>query len=655
MTSRPKKIAVIGLDCALTHLIEKHISEGHLPTFKKLFDEGVVADNSMPNFPTVTPPNWATLSTGALDGTHGITDFHVHEVGTDLDNSSIRQAFSSERCQAEFIWDAADKAGKKCVVLNYPGSWPPKMENGIMIGGTGLAIGENRDGLWGLDVQVDLCHDQMITTGVYPVAIRGQLEEASDWKNVPEMGEDPLEMKAELNFPSSIAKPAPTTWHVLIREMGDDGYDTATLSPTKDMDDAFCTLTKGEWSPKIFTDIEMEDGSVRKVFFRCKLIELSDDAEDFRLFIGNLCATSGWTSPPDLAEKIAAYSKEGTFGSSGGLRGYPVGWYGLDTYVEINEQYSQFLADAAVYTLGNYDWDIFYMHSHPTDWVYHAVMSDMDPNTCPDEEKRKAAWKAHLGIYETQDRMIAKILEALGEETLVVLVSDHGATADGPMLDPFDILVPAGLCAKPEPVDIERLSGYMKKAVKSVGANMKPDPKKSKAIPQREIYVYVNLKGRDPDGIVEPEDYNKVQQEIIDALYAYVEPGTGKRPIALALSKQDARILGLYGDGIGDVVYALYPWFGSQHGQILPTAEFGVGSLKALFTLTGPGVKKGHRLQRSVWSTDLVPTICYLLDLPVPEHAEGAVLYQAFEDPNFKAKEIRELKDRLAKFEKQLA
>ncbi|MBN2123774.1 MAG: PAS domain S-box protein [Deltaproteobacteria bacterium] len=36
----------------------------------------------------------------------------------------------------------------------------------------------------------------------------------------------------------------------------------------------------------------------------------------------------------------------------------------------------------------------------------------------------------------------------------------------------------------------------------------------------KEIYVYVNLKGRDKGGIVEPEDYEKVQQEIINALKA---------------------------------------------------------------------------------------------------------------------------------------
>jgi predicted AlkP superfamily phosphohydrolase/phosphomutase len=78
MTSRPKKVAVLGFDCAEPHLIQKHIAEGHLPTFKKLFEGGVLALNCLSPFPTITPPNWASIATGAWPGTHTVTDFHLH-------------------------------------------------------------------------------------------------------------------------------------------------------------------------------------------------------------------------------------------------------------------------------------------------------------------------------------------------------------------------------------------------------------------------------------------------------------------------------------------------------------------------------------------------------------------------------------------------
>ena len=92
-----------------------------------------------------------------------------------------------------------------------------------------------------------------------------------------------------------------------------------------------------------------------------------------------------------------------------------------------------------------------------------------------------------------------------------------------------------------------------------------------------------------------------------------------------------------------------------QHGNILPTAEWGLGTLKALFVMHGPGIKDGVVLDRTIWITDLVPTICYLMDWPVPEQAEGAILYQAFKDPNFMNNEIGRLKKHIDHLEKLAA
>jgi hypothetical protein len=613
----------------------------------------VIADNCLVPFPTITPPNWATIATGAMPGTHQVTDFHVPTPGATPDNSTAVQAFGSQRWQAEAIWEAMDKAGKKAIVLNFPGAWPSKMKNGIMVGGGGLTPIENRDGKPGMDIVVNLCNEMLITTGVYPGAIRGKFQPAEGWANAKEMGEEPLEMEAPLRFAGAQDKPARASWYVLVRQSTGNGYDTATLSPTKDLQDAFCTLKVGEWSPRTVTNIKMEDGSEREVFFRSKLLELSEDAEDFRLFVTALAGTEGWSDPPAVAKEL--FSEEGAIAGGGGLRSYSIGWIDLDTYVELNEQYTQFLADAATTLLTKHEWDGFFMHSHPTDWAYHILMTDLDPITSTDPEKHRIAWDAHLRIYETQDRLLEKILSVLDKDTLVILVSDHGATADGPTFDPYKALVPAGLATLKAEGRGPYGTGTSHLAQEMSVRNAKPDTTKSKAIAQRSIYVYVNLKGRDPEGIVEPEDYEKVQYEIVDALYRYVDPETGKRPVALALAKKDARILGLFGDGIGDVVYAVYPWFGSQHGQILPTGEWGLGNLRALFTMTGPGIKKGYRLQRTCGIVDLVPTICYLLDLPVPEQAEGAILYQAFKDPDFKLKEIQKLRDGLARLETALA
>ena len=80
-----------------------------------------------------------------------------------------------------------------------------------------------------------------------------------------------------------------------------------------------------------------------------------------------------------------------------------------------------------------------------------------------------------------------------------------------------------------------------------------------------------------------------------------------------------------------------------------------MGSLKGLFIISGPGIKKNVTLQRTVWLTDIVPTLCYLMNLPVPKETEGAVIYQVFEDHDFKRKEIETLRTNYERMERALS
>ena len=158
-------------------------------------------------------------------------------------------------------------------------------------------------------------------------------------------------------------------------------------------------------------------------------------------------------------------------------------------------------------------------------------------------------------------------------------------------------------------------------------------------MPQRACYIYVNVKGRDPQGIVEPgEEYEAVRDQIIEAFYDYTEPETNGRPFSLVLRREDARVLGLYGPRIGDIVYSLNTQYGHEHGQGLSTARLGRGSLEAVILLAGPGIKRGVKLEGVIGIQDVVPTLCYMADIPFPQGCEGAIIYDALVDPSFKMK-----------------
>jgi arylsulfatase A-like enzyme len=79
------------------------------------------------------------------------------------------------------------------------------------------------------------------------------------------------------------------------------------------------------------------------------------------------------------------------------------------------------------------------------------------------------------------------------------------------------------------------------------------------------------------------------------------------------------------------------------------------GGGSAFAVLSGPGIRRGAILERVVRVNDLAPTVAHLVELPVPSGTDGAVLYQAFHDPNVKTKQVRALRDGLARVEKALA
>ena len=619
-----EKVMVLGLDAPIVPRLHEYARQGKLRNLARLMEEGVYGANCLVPFPTITPPGWTSIVTGAWPGTHGITGYNQHTPGDPLDDT--HPGFDSGECQAEYLWTAAERVGKRSIILNYPSSWPPTINSGIHVGGAGLSV----DG-WRTDHPsgTAVAGDQLFATEFYPLATEIELEEASGWANVP-AASDALEAELHLRF-NQPAYPLVEgkTWHMLVIDSKGEGYDRVLLSETKDAGAAFATIAVGEWTPNLRQAFRTTRGEQVAVF-RCKLLELAPEGEELKLYVTPLSVVErAQCLPEGIAEELDSVSAEGLPGNRAGYAAYKMEWIDLDTLVEAAEFQHIYLADAAEYLLTNKPWDLFFMHAHAPDWMYHTFATQMDPATAASPKEAEDHAAAELGIYQSLDEMIGRIVACGGPNALVVITSDHGAKADNGEFRPHWPLEEAGLLVYRDDEKGERAIDWSR----------------TKAVPQRTCYVYVNLKGRDPDGVVEPgEEYARVCDEVIKALYDYTDPETGRKPVALALKREDSRIIGLYGDMVGDVVYALDPGFGHQHGPHLPTAEWGVGSQKGLFIMRGPGVRKGVVLERTISLTDIAPTICYLADLPVPRDAEGGIVYQALADPNKHLTELARLR-----------
>jgi len=214
------------------------------------------------------------------------------------------------------------------------------------------------------------------------------------------------------------------------------------------------------------------------------------------------------------------------------------------------------------------------------------------------------------------DRMVGRLMELMDEETVILLCSDHGGTPNQfRAVDISTVLDEASLLA------------YRKGEKK----RRKIDWSRTKAAPVGVSHIFINLQGREPTGIVPPDKYEETQHQIIGALYSYREPETGRNPFALALTRADAEMVNLTGDLVGDVVYALRPEFDGAHGRQLATAVLGISGQHSTFILSGAGVRHGEELKTQVRVVDVMPTLCYLLGVPIPKNVEGRVIHEALE------------------------
>ena len=151
----------------------------------------------------------------------------------------------------------------------------------------------------------------------------------------------------------------------------------------------------------------------------------------------------------------------------------------------------------------------------------------------------------------------------------------------------------------------------------------------TRALAIRGGQIYLNVKGRDPHGIVDPADKYELEAQIISDLYNYRDPHTGKRVVSVALRNKDAVLLGEGGPDCGDIVLFMEEGFNIIHMDSLSTQTgYYHTSVSPIFVAAGQGIKKGYVATRNIRQVDVAPTMAALGGVRMPEHNEGSVVHQ---------------------------
>lgn len=619
MDQSPQKAIIIGLDAATPELIDRFAAEGRLPNIKKLIEKGAYG-SPFPVMPTHTPVNWTTISTGAWPGTHGITGFSMLQKGKSLDKPL--SAFDTRNVTAEFLWSAAEKAGKKSVLLKWGGpNFPVSVSKGMQV-----------DGCFCVECIHEICGPTKFGAKDGPHTTGVTIKKANGWANLPDSGPEPLETHLTFGVHGQTNEA-----NVLIFGRGTK-YDSICVGAGKDGADSWFTISAGEWSPwqkKHFTGpaggADAEGGGVSGTF-RIKLLRIEPDGSDISIFCSQIMPTTGWTYPEKTAQELT--DQVGPFLQRPGYIQQDIvfgAWADYDTLLEEMEYQHDWFAKSAIYLLKNNDWDLFFLHTHAPDYIQDSLIREAEPLTASSPEAAKRNIEYVAGTYESCDRMVGKIVDAFAADNpLIIIVSDHGCI--GFHSDNHASSIVKEILAENGFLFFKGQGGSaLDPGSKPRHGSEEIDWTRTKAVFHDSIYIYMNVKGREPHGVVDPSEYETIRDDIINALRSFKDPRLGGCPFSLVLRSEDAEMFGLFGDRVGDIIVAVKEGgeYGEGHGAVIPTAKYGISSLQSILIMAGPGVQKGIKLRRPFWLTDVAPTIAHLLEIPAPQSMDGAVLNEA--------------------------
>ena len=320
----------------------------------------------------------------------------------------------------------------------------------------------------------------------------------------------------------------------------------------------------------------------------------------------------------------------------------------------------------ALRLMEDYPYEFLMFHFQATDLLQHALWKFVDP-THPRHDAARAARvvPAFKRVYRHIDRYIGQMLDHLGDDGTVIVMSDHGF---GPLHHTVNVnlflldqgllklkegawtrlksqLFRAGLTPAAIWHLIERagLQNYVWQVSKSTRNKVVSkflsfddvDWSRTVAYSIGHVgQVYINLKGREPEGIVDPgAEYEVVCQRVTKALQELRHPETGQ-PLVDAVIPGESVVHGPYASRSADLHLVLdgyraiaFPLFAADRRVVTRQirGDSGCHRRHGILVAWGEGIRPGEVVD-GARIMDITPTILHLMGLPVSEGMDGRVL-----------------------------
>ena len=519
-----KKVIIIGIDGMDPRLCSRMMDAGELPTLRKLRDGG-----GFSGLGTSTPPQspvaWANFINGAGPGSHGIFDFiHRHpEHQCDPFYSAAETVpghggweVGKHRLQFDFwpfnhqlphtelrrkgtpFWEYLETAGVPSTFYDLPSNYPPSpSKRGLHRCICGMGV-----------------PDMLGTYGTYQYfaedAAPEPLEEGGGKRVKLEFDNDTARTKIVGPEEGLLKKPKPIEVELLVHRDRDSNAAALELGGKRVL------LKQGQWSRWTRIDFPISaPGS-------CRLSPFPGFAgftsSRFHPYSSSMSRRSTWTldrphnrfpsprnsspmSPRRSGRSIRLGSRRTTRRGRTGSSTTP---NSRQAEIVLEERFALF-----EHAIKNYEDGLLFFYFSSSDLQSHIFWWDSDEKHPIREPAEARARHNHVKkLYQRLDSVIGRVVDTYGKLATIIVMSDHGFGNFGRQFNVNSWLRDYGYLGPRECTSILRDVDWASTKVYGLGING----------------LYLNMKGREREGIVEPgEERETLLAELIERLEAITD------------------------------------------------------------------------------------------------------------------------------------
>ena len=616
-----EQAVILGFDGMDPDLAERFMNEGRLPNLAKLREEGTFS-KLRTTFPPISPVAWSTFMTGVNPGKHNIYDFLARNTSTYLPFLSSAEIKGPKRRikigkysfplgkteikamrKGTPFWHWLGKAGIFSSVIRVPVTFPPEKFEGVLL--SGMCVPD----LKGSQGTFCLCTTRTSGDKFREGGVRVAIERENGVCRSYVPGPDsPLTEKAgsELRVEYEIrADAAAKQAHLTV------GLERFTLKV-------------GEYSDWIPIEFKAGVGFTAHGICRFYLKEVSPEVEVYLTPVNidprhpDLPISHPITYSIYLAKLYGAFATLGLAEDTWALNEHV-----LDDDAFLAQAYSnhedreRMLFDALDKTRQGLCTCVF----DTTDRVQHMFWRYLEEDHpaargVPKDQRREVI----PDLYERMDRLVGRVMEKIDDDALLMVISDHGFKSFARCLNLNAWLHQNGYLALKdgrtesgdwfEDVDWSRTRAY------TMGLNG----------------LYLNVKGREKQGIVEAGEADALKEEIKQKLTGLVDPASGAVGITGVFITGNV-YRGPYTENAPDLLIGYGAGYRASWDSVMGkvTAQVFEDNVKAwsgdhcIDPRLVPGVLfSSHKfIEEKPAIVDVAPTILKLFGLAVPAHFDG--------------------------------